>query len=108
MPATWDEIRAFGLALPHTTESAADGFPVVKVHDRTFLRLRPDNTVAIACTPSERKALVESLDPAMATIEDSETILLKLPHAELDREVEEVITEAWRIADTQAKQADAQ
>lgn len=110
MPTTWDEIRAFGLALPHTTESTWEGTPAVSVHDHPFMRLRPDDdTVVIACTLSEKRALLESHDPAMSTIthRDYDTVLLRLEHAELDNEVEEIITEAWRIAETQAKQAGA-
>ena len=38
---------------------------------------------------------------------DQDTVLLRLGHAELDNEVEEIITEAWRIADIEAKQARA-
>jgi len=56
MPATWDEIRTFGLSPPRY---------------------------------------------------DQDTVLLRLGHAELDNEVEEIITEAWRIAENQAKQARA-
>ncbi len=110
MPATWDEIRTFGLSLPHTTETTSHGSPAVGVHDHTFMRYRPDDdTVVIACTLSEKRALLESHDPAMSTItyDDLNTVLLRLEHAELDNEVEEIITEAWRIAENQAKQARA-
>ena len=110
MPATWDEIRTFGLSLPHTFETTSHGMPAVGVHDHTFMRFRPDDdTVVIACTLSEKRALLESHDPAMSTItrDDHDTVLLRLEHAELDNEVEEIITEAWRIAENQAKQARA-
>ena len=110
MPATWDEIRTFGLSLPHTSETTSHGAPAVGVHDHTFMRYRPDDdTVVIACTLSEKRALLESHDPAMSTItrDDQNTVLLRLEHAELDNEVEEIITEAWRIAENQAKQARA-
>jgi hypothetical protein len=110
MPATWDEIRTFGLSLPHTSETTSHGSPAVGVHDHTFMRYRPDDdTVVIACTLSEKRALLESHDPAMSTItrDDQDTVLLRLEHAELDNEVEEIITEAWRIAEIYAKQARA-
>jgi hypothetical protein len=106
MPATWDEIRTFGLTLPHTAESTSDGEPAVTVHDHAFMHFRPeDNTVLILCTLSEKRALLESRDPAMSTVkfDDQDTVLLRLEHAELDNEIEEVITEAWRIAETKAK-----
>ena len=106
MLATWDEIRTFGLSVPHTSETASQGTPAVGVHDHIFMRYRPDDdTVVIACTLSEKRALLESHDPAMSTIthDDQHTVLLRLEHAELDNEVEEIITEAWRIAETQAK-----
>ena len=111
MPATWDEIRTFGLSLPHTAESTHDGMPEVSVHDHTFLRFRPDDdTVLIMTTPWEKRALLESRDPAMSTMsrDDQDTVLLRLEHAELDNEVEEIITEAWRIAEIYAKQVEAQ
>lgn len=108
MPATWDEIRTFGLSLPHTSGMTSHGTPAVGVHDHTFMRYRPDDdTVVIACTLSEKRALLESHDPAMSTItsDDQDTVLLRLEHAELDNEVEEIITEAWRIAENKSKQA---
>ena len=40
-------------------------------------------------------------------MDDQDTVLLRLEHAELDNEVDEIITEAWRIAENQAKQARA-
>jgi hypothetical protein len=106
MAATWNEIQEFGLSLPHAVESTSDGAPAVDVHDQTFMFLRPeDDTVVILCTLSEKRALLESHDPAMSTIsaDDHHSILLRLKHAELDNEVEEIITEAWRIAEAQAK-----
>jgi hypothetical protein len=106
MPATWDEIRGFALTLPHTEETTREGMPAVKAHDHTFMHLRPiDDTVVILCTLSEKLALLESRDPAMSTVskDNIDTILLRLKHAELDNEVEEIITEAWRIAEAQAK-----
>jgi hypothetical protein len=36
-----------------------------------------------------------------------DTVLLRLEHAELDNEVEEIITEAWLTAETSAKQVRA-
>ena len=110
MPATWDEIRAFGLTLPHTIESTSDGTPAVSVHDRIFMQYRSDDdTVVIMSTTWEKRALLESRDPAMSTVahDDHVTVLLRLKEAELDNEVEEIITEAWRIAEIQAKQAGA-
>ena len=106
MPATWDEIRGFALTLPHTEETTWDRMPAVQVHDRAFLHLRPvDETVVILCTLTEKLALLESRDPAMSTVskDNVDTILLRLKHAELDNEVEEIITEAWRIAEAQAR-----
>jgi hypothetical protein len=70
MPATWDEIRTFGLSLPHASWTTSHGSPAVGVHDQ-------------------------------------DTVLLGLEHAELDPEVEQIITEAWRIAEIHAEQARA-
>lgn len=106
MPATWNEIRGFALTLPHTAETTWSGMPAIQVHDQAFMHLRPvDDTVIILCTLSEKRALLESRDPAMSTVtvDDVDTIQLRLKHAELDNEVEEIITEAWRIAETQGK-----
>ena len=110
MLAIWDEIRTFGLSLPHTSETTSHDMPAVGVHDHVFMQFRTDDdAVLIACTLSEKRALLESHDPAMSTMthDDQDTVLLRLEHAELDNEVEEIITEAWRIAENQAKQARA-
>ncbi|MGI9085170.1 MAG: MmcQ/YjbR family DNA-binding protein [Aeromicrobium sp.] len=107
MATTWDEILAFALTLPDTVESTSYGTPAAKVRGRLFLRSRPeDDAVVVLCTPWEKEALLQSGDPAMFTTphyDGHPYILLKLSEAALDAEIEELLTEAWRIGEGQAK-----
>lgn len=106
MAATWDEILRFGLTLPDTAESTSYGTPAVKVLGRMFLRLCPkDDSVVVLCSMWEKEALLASADPAIFTTPHYDghgSILLRLSEATMDSEVEELITEAWRIGESQA------
>ncbi len=107
MPATWDELLEFALTLPDTAESTHYGTPAAKVRDRMFLRLREDEaSVVVLCSMWEKEALLSSGDPAIFTTPHYDghgSVLLNLHEASMDAEVEELITEAWRIGEAQAK-----
>lgn len=60
----------------------------------------------ILCTMSEKEALLNSGDPAIFTTSHYDghgSILLRMSEAAIDAEIREIITEAWRIGESQAK-----
>jgi hypothetical protein len=107
MPVTWDDLLAFALTLPDTAASTHYGTPAAKVRDRMFLRLREDDdSVVVLCSQWEKEALLSSGDPAIFTnphYDGHGSVLLRLSEATMDAEVRELVTEAWRIGESQAK-----
>lgn len=108
MVTTWNEILTFALTLPDTAEATHYGTPAAKVRDRMFLRLREDDeSVVVLCSMWEKEALLSSGDPAIFTTPHYDghgSVLLRLSEAAMDAEIEELITEAWRIGEGKAKQ----
>ena len=98
---TWEAVVGFGKTLPDVAESTWDGTPELVVHGKGFVRLLPEgDSLAIRCTLSEKDMLLHSLDPAIFTTHDYDgygAILVHLDQYDDVTDLEELITEAWRI-----------
>lgn len=99
--ATWDAVVAYAKTLPGVEETAWDGTPELSVHGKGFVRHLPGgNTLVIMCTPGEKSVLLSSGDPALFTTHDYDGLGAILAHLDDYDEVtdlEELISEAWRI-----------
>ncbi len=96
----WSDVVALGAALPEVTESTSYGTPALKVHAKSFCRLRTesDGGLVIFCSLEEKEALLATGDPAYYTVAHYDghgSILVDLAVADPD-EVRELLTDAWR------------
>lgn len=98
---TREAVAEFGKTLPHVEESTWDGTPELVVHGKGFVRLLPEgDSLAIVCTLSEKDVLLHSYDPGIFTTHDYDgygAILVHLDQYDEVNDLEELITEAWRI-----------
>ncbi len=100
MPATPDDVRAVALALPETTERPAWDMACLRVNDRIFASMPPDETwVAVRVGDGENRALAAER-PAVFSVphhyRNSPMVVVQL--AAVDRqELAELLTEAWRL-----------
>jgi hypothetical protein len=106
VPSSWAEIRDFGLTLPDAEEITHEGKPALSVRGHMFVRSEPAyHSVIILCTPFERDALLGSGDPSIGIAprtEGHDYVDLRLDIVEIDSDIRELVTEAWRIAEGQA------
>ena len=104
---TWDSIVEFGKTLPGVEESTWDGTPALKVKGRVFTHLRPhDEVLVLVCTPGEKAAQLSSGDPAMFTEPQYAgygAILIHLEQYDFINDLEELLTEGWRVTLEQTK-----
>ena len=100
MPASPDDVRATALALPETTERPAWGMACLRVRDRIFASMPPDETwVAVRLAEGENRALAaERPDVFSVPQHYRNSTMVVVALAEVDRaELDELLTEAWRL-----------
>lgn len=100
--ATWESVVEYAKTLPDVEETTWDGTPELSVHGKGFVRHIPEgNTLVIMCTLGEKEVLLASGDPAIFTTPDYDglgAILTRLDDYAEITDLEELITEAWRIS----------
>ena len=100
MTVTEDDVRRLALSLPETTEKPSYGTPGFRVKDRLFARMREDDLLVVWCWDlDEKKALIESEPDKFCTVAHYDgypMVLVRLEAVEID-ELEELLTESWRI-----------
>ena len=100
MAATPDDVRAIARALPDATERPAWDMACLRVRDKIFASLPPEETwVAIRLAPGENTGLAAER-PAVFSVphhyRNSPMVVVQL--AAVDRaELAELLTEAWRL-----------
>lgn len=100
MPATADDVRAIARRLPEVTERPAWDMACLRVGDRIFASMPPDETwVAVRVGEGENRALAAER-PAVFSVphhyRNSPMVVVQL--AAVDRqELAELLTEAWRL-----------
>ncbi len=98
---TWEAVVEFGKTLPDVEESTWDGTPELVVHGKGFVRLLPEcDALAIRCTLCYKDVLLHSGVPSIFTTHDYDgfgAILVRLDQYDEVTDLEELITEAWRI-----------
>jgi hypothetical protein len=99
---TEDDVRRIALSLPETTEKPWFGTPGFRVKDKGFLRIRSEaegGLVVFVSDLGEKEALLSS-DPGKffttPHYDNWPIVLVNLPAIDLD-ELEELITESWRL-----------
>jgi hypothetical protein len=100
VPASPDDVRATALALPETTERPAWDMACLRVRDRVFASMPPDESwVAIRLAEGENRALAAERPHVFSVphhYRNSTMVVVAL--AEVDRaELAELLTEAWRL-----------
>lgn len=101
--ASFDDVRAIGLALPRVVESTSYGTPSLKIdgsRGKMIARLREDGeTLVVRCSRDEREMLLEA-DPKAYTLTDHyrdyDYVLVRLAAAGRDL-LDERLIEAWRL-----------
>ena len=96
-----DDVRRIALSLPATTEKPSYGTPGFRVKDKLFARMRDEGDVLVVWVPDlgEKEALVAAEPEKFFTTphyDGHPTVLVRLDAVEVD-ELEELLTEAWRI-----------
>lgn len=98
---TEDDVRRLALSLPETIEKPSYGTPGFRVKDRLFARMRDEGDLLVVwCWDlDEKQVLIESEPDKFCTVahyDGHPMVLVRLEAVELD-ELEEVLTESWRI-----------
>ena len=99
--ATWDDVRAIAARLPGCEESTSYGTPSLKVRNKFMCRLRtdPDALVVRCVDVGDADALkLGQPDVFFSTphYDGYPMVLVRLPKIS-ERELREVLTDAWRI-----------
>jgi hypothetical protein len=100
--ATEDDVRRIALSLPETTEKTWFGTPGWRVKDKGFLRIRSEaegGLVIFVADLDEKEAMLGSEPDVFFTTPHYDgypAVLVHLEAVELD-ELEELITESWRL-----------
>ncbi|BCK57142.1 MmcQ/YjbR family DNA-binding protein [Nocardia wallacei] len=102
MSATGDEVRAFALSLPETSEQFAWGMPIFRVAGKLFLTLPENETsMAVRCPIVDRDELVVA-EPAKFWIaaHEANNAWVRVRLAALDDrdELKAIVTDSWRLA----------
>ena len=99
MAATPHDVRAVALALPEATERPAWDMACLRVRDKVFASMPPDETwVAVRLAEGENRALAAER-PAVFSVPHHyrHPTMVVVALAEVDREeLAELLTEAWR------------
>ncbi|MFC9876366.1 MmcQ/YjbR family DNA-binding protein [Nocardia salmonicida] len=102
MKVTGDDVRAYVLSLPQTTEQFAWGMPIFRVAGKLFLTLPEDETsMAVRCPILDRDELVlAEPDKFWIASHESGNPWVRVRLAALDdrEELEAIITDSWRQA----------
>ena len=96
--ATWKTVQKLAAKLPETEESTSYGTPALKVKGKLVARLREEGDV-LAVYTDEKDELMAS-EPAIyfsaPHYDGYPMVLVRLPKIS-EKELREVITDAWRI-----------
>ena len=105
----WDNVMAFGLALPGTEESTSYGKPAVRVRGKAFLFPGRERGSFAVMAPIEEKELLMETDPDTFWETDHyrgyPAVLVRFGSADRER-IENVIRRAWWDRLTKAQQKD--
>jgi hypothetical protein len=98
---TEDDVRRIALSLPATTEKFSYGMPGFRVKDRLFARIREEGDVLVLwCSDGgEKLALIESEPEKFFTTphyDGHPLVLVRFGAVDLV-ELEELLTDAWRV-----------
>jgi hypothetical protein len=97
---TEEDVRRIALGLPSTTEKPSYGTPGFRVKDKLFARIREEGDVLVVWTgPGEKEALIEAEpDKFFSTphYDGHEMVLARFGAIDVD-ELEELLTESWRL-----------
>lgn len=99
--ATFDDVRRIALSLPETSEGSLYGTPGFRVRKHAFARLRPEGDVLVVwvADEGEKEALLTTRPDIYFTLphyDGHPSVLVRLPAIPLD-ELQEILTEAWRV-----------
>lgn len=102
MSATGDDVRAYALSLPETTEQFSWGMPTFRVTGRLFLTLPEDETsMAVRCPVVDRDELVVA-EPHKFWIASHESanawVRVRLAALDDRDELETIVFDSWRQA----------
>jgi hypothetical protein len=95
------DVRRIALALPATTEKPSYGTPGFRVKDRLFARIREEGDVMVVWCEDvgEKEALIAAEPDKFFTTphyDGHPTVLVRLGAVGTD-ELEELLTDAWRV-----------
>jgi hypothetical protein len=98
---TEDDVRRIALSLPETTEKPSYGTPGFRVKDKLFARIREEGDVLVVWTGdiAEKEALIAAEPEKFFTTphyDGHPTVLVRFSAVDAD-EVEELLTESWRL-----------
>lgn len=98
---TWESIVDFATTLPDVEQTTWEGTPALSTKGRVFAHGRPElDVLVVACSQGEKDLLLISGDPAMFTTplyHGYGAILINLEPYDYINDLEEILTEAWRI-----------
>ena len=102
----WEPIVQFCSHLPDVEESTWEGTPALATRGRVFTHIRPElDVLVVACSQAEKDLLLSSGDPAMFTApmyDGYGAILINLEPYDYINDLEEILTEGWRIMHSNA------
>lgn len=97
----WESIVEFATKLPDVEQTTWEGTPALSTKGTVFAHTRPElNVLVIACSQGEKDLLLTSGDPAMFTVplyDGYGAILINLDRYDYINDLEELLTEGWRI-----------
>ncbi|MBF6174050.1 MmcQ/YjbR family DNA-binding protein [Nocardia blacklockiae] len=102
MSVTGDDVRAFALSLPQTSEQFAWGMPIFRVAGKLYLTLPENETsMAVRCPIVDRDELVVA-EPAKFWIAAHEAgnawVRVRLAALDDREEMTAIVTDSWRQA----------
>lgn len=97
--ATFDDVRAWALALPGVEEGTSYGTPALKVRGKLLARLRDEDGAIVLKVALEVRDLLLTTNPAAYYITPHyagyPTVLVRLEHADAD-DLRDLLIAAWR------------
>jgi hypothetical protein len=98
---TEDDVRQIALSLPETTEKPSYGTPGFRVKDKLFARIREEGDVLVVWIGdlAEKEALIAAEPDKFFTTphyDGHPTVLVRFAAVGVD-ELEELLTESWRL-----------